>query len=68
MPSSGYPSVDLGIGPNGDEANAQVIITAAVRALGHGLFIEWLEAFMGCWARTHDAEEAAVAGLIEWDM
>jgi hypothetical protein len=70
MPSSGYPSEDIlpeGTPQEVSEA-AQYVIECAQHAMEQGLFIEWLESFMGAWKVTKSATDAAQAGLIEWDM
>lgn len=72
MPSSGYPSANLTQLHTGTVADAEktarIIRDCAVLAHSHGLLVEWLEAFVGCWEVTKDARLAARAGLIEWDM
>lgn len=83
MPSSGYKSADLFRGcwdaSDGTEAGdeeaqdrqyqaAVCIEDAAKVAMECGLFVEWLEQFVGCWNETKNPFTAAQAGLIEWDM
>jgi hypothetical protein len=48
--------------------DAAFVIEAAKTAMGHGLFPEWLECFVGAWNETKDVRKAAWAGLEEWDM
>ncbi len=70
MPSSGHPLanlVDVADAVEHDEI-CRSIIAAARTAMECGMFVEWLESFVGCWEVTRDPEIAARAGLIEWDM
>ncbi len=75
MPSSGYGMVDLIKEPCSTVASCtehsrkcRQLIEAAQRAMALGLFVEWLESFVATWEKTNDVDEAAAAGLIEWDM
>lgn len=70
MPSSGYKSVSIINTDNPKEHYkcAQTILHRAKIAMNHGLFIEWLESFLGAWEETNDPWIASMAGLDEWDM
>ena len=72
MPSSGLPietivSMDRRQGKRSQKA-AKLIQDNAEHAIKNGLFIEWLESFVGAWNKTKDPFQAANAGIIEWDM
>lgn len=71
MPSSGLPMENL-FHHKEDEKEAHedavFVMKAAERAMEHGLFLEWLECFVGAWNETKDVRKAAWAGLEEWDM
>lgn len=70
MPDSGYPAVELlGDGSKNDRhAKAKRLVERARIAMEHGLFIEWLESFVGAWNATKDVDIASWSGLEEWDM
>lgn len=70
MPSSGYKSVSiLNMDNHQEQAKcAKAIIARAKIAMNHGLFVEWLESFLGAWEETKDPWIASMAGLDEWDM
>lgn len=83
MPSSGLPITNLFASlcekePTNDEENlklrqeqhrAAVYVTdAARRAMEYGLFVEWLQSFVGAFNETKDPYKAAQAGIIEWDL
>lgn len=70
MPSSGYKIVSILNNENNNENGkcAKAVIERAKVAMKHGLFIEWLESFLGAWEETKDPWIASMAGLEEWDM
>lgn len=68
MPSSGYPIENLFQNIPITFETANLLIKRAELAMEHGLFIEWLESFIGAWNATKDPLIASMAGLDEWDM
>jgi hypothetical protein len=70
MPSSGLPIENLLAGLSDKESRVMCMRFSmdARRALELGMFTEWLECFVGAWNKTHNANMASEAGLIEWDM
>lgn len=69
MPSSGYLMADLLGHPDLKEDEvARLILREMEAARDHGLFIEWLECFVGAWEQTKDPVVAACAGGQEWDF
>jgi len=70
MPSSGLPMVNLMEGYE-DAQMARIhkhIEDCAQEALKYGLFVEWLESFIGAYAETKNPHIAAEAGCTEWDF
>ncbi len=68
MPSSGYGAVCI-VGVEGAEGEKRRrLIERAEHAMQHGLFIEWLEAFLAAWEQTRDVDIASYAGIVEWDL
>lgn len=70
MPSSGLPMETI-LNLRTDKENtkaAKLIISNATHAMELGLFVEWLESFVGAWKKTKDPIQSANAGIIEWDM
>jgi hypothetical protein len=47
---------------------AQYVEGCANTAMDHGLFSEWLCCFIAAYQQGAKPKEAAMAGLIEWDM
>lgn len=70
MPSSGYASENILPAGTPQEVSmvANEVIECSKTAMDSGLFIEWLESFMGAWQATKDARISAQAGIIEWDL
>jgi len=79
MPSAGLPIesiLDRVVGTN-KRTRGQIkkfhedvnyIENCAKTAMKAGLFLEWLESFIGAWNKTKDPIQSAIAGLIEWDI
>jgi hypothetical protein len=70
MPSSGLP-IETILKFRSDKKNhkvAELITANAEHAIRNGLFVEWLESFVGAWKKTKDPIQSANAGIIEWDM
>jgi len=71
MPSSGLPIEHFW---KENQTNEEVremyayIELQAEHSIKMGVFMEWLESFVGAWNSTKDPVQAANAGIIEWDM
>lgn len=82
MPSTGFPMEDFddALEPEVDwTISVKIIENNAKRAMQVGLFIEWLECFVGAYNKIKDdpryghalidrVNVASQAGIIEWDM
>ena len=85
MPSSGFPIESFSEGSLHDNKECQELLNAvtanAEHAMKTGMFIEWLECFVGAYnhMKSHQnrinpkmademANIASQAGIIEWDM
>lgn len=69
MPSA-YGIVDLFENVDQSVAGdaARYVTQCADIARSHGLFVEWLMAFIAGWEATKDPWAAASGALTEWDM
>ena len=70
MPSSGLPIENL-FEPFSNAKTQEIsrlIIKNADHAMKQGMFIEWLESFVGAYNKTKDPTQAANAGITEWDL
>lgn len=70
MPSSGYPMVNLST-HDSDHENLicmRTITADAKVAMDHGLFIEWMESFIGAYNAGAKPCHASAAGRTEWDF
>lgn len=71
MPSSGLPMENFAKKAKTNVQTGKIyklIQSNAEHSMKQGLFIEWLENFVGAWNKTKDPFQAANAGIIEWDM
>jgi hypothetical protein len=71
MPSSGLPIENLsveGVSDEDDQLNRGYIVRCAKVAMEQGMFLEWLESFIGAWKEERNPIVAANAGMIEWDL
>jgi len=71
MPSSGLPIENLSVNATDNEEERKIydrINSDAKYAMESGMFIEWLESFIGAWNKTANPYAASQAGITEWDM